>query len=319
MEFDHPETAEASFGIVTRTGPVLQSLIGTAEEADGQASRPEDHGPHSDEMPPDVPHHDEQDVLEFDETEDGQASGQEDHVEPEDDVFEFNEGPDDGQASGQEDHIVEQEDDLFEFEDGPDPDDGQAWSGSEEEEHEYAPYFNLLQAISEKWLLVELHHCVSKAAANAFWDIATSLFPNLYKMKENLGVRRKIPQFVHVRRKLQKKFLPRIHSTTGYQDASNEILEIPDDVPFHPKDSHKKVFETASVKVILIYQGTHFNLTCVLLTYLENSLTVRTATRVVACGVVGYRVRSPITKILIKKLSRCRSKMNTILRPEYCN
>ena len=108
----------------------------------------------------------------------------------------------------------------------------------------------MLQALSEKWLLVELNHTVSKAATDAFWQIATSLIPSLYNTKDNLGITRKTPQFVHIRRKLQAKFLPKIHHSTSYQDDNTN--EIVGDMEFNPNNSQKKVFETASVKVILI-------------------------------------------------------------------
>ena len=134
------------------------------------------------------------------------------------------------------------------------------WFGNEEEEDEQNPYFELLQAISQKWLLVELSHTVSKAATNAFWEIAVNLLPSLYKKKERHGISRKIPQFVHIRRKLQKDLLPPIHRTTAYQDAeTNDIIEV-SDPKFRPNDVQKKIYETTSVKVSLSAKKKHADL-----------------------------------------------------------
>ena len=62
---------------------------------------------------------------------------------------------------------------------------------------------------------------------------------------------RKTPQFVHLRRKLHSKFLPKIHLSTAYQEAGSDIVVVPDEDrgEFNLKDSHKKVYETASVQV----------------------------------------------------------------------
>ena len=134
-----------------------------------------------------------------------------------------------------------------------------SWEGSEteeEEQQEQNAYFKLLQGIAEKWILVEMNHTVSKAASNEFWKIATSLIPHLFTTKSQLKITRKTPQFIHLRRKLYKQFLPKIHRTTAYQeDGSDDIVEVPEDrqADFILTDSHHKIYETASVKVILIF------------------------------------------------------------------
>ena len=126
-----------------------------------------------------------------------------------------------------------------------------SWDGDDEDEYENE-YYRLLQALSEKWLLVELDHTVSKAASNEFWRLATSLIPQLFETKTRLGISRKTPQFVHVRRKLHQKFLPKIHHSTAYQhEDTGEIISVPDTEDIHRNDSSfSKVFETASVSVI---------------------------------------------------------------------
>ena len=126
----------------------------------------------------------------------------------------------------------------------------ESWEGNEEDEDENE-YFRLLQALSEKWLLVELCHTVSKAATNAFWELAISLIPSLLATKKGLNITRKIPQFVHVRRKLHKQFLPQVHHSTAYQQEGSEEI-IRDHEIDAQNNSLSKIFETASVSVITI-------------------------------------------------------------------
>ena len=127
-----------------------------------------------------------------------------------------------------------------------------SWEGDDEDNIEHDnEYTKLLQSIQEKWLLVELSHTVSKAATNAFWDLATTLFVPLLDLKNRLEIRRKIPKFVHVRRTLHKRYLPEIKHTTAYRDEfSKEIVEFTHPPTIIPT-SQIKIYETASVKVIM--------------------------------------------------------------------
>ena len=121
---------------------------------------------------------------------------------------------------------------------------------NEEQDNEYQV---LLQTLTEKWLLVELNHTVTKAATNAFWRLATSLLPSLFDAKKRLDVTRKIPQFVHIRRQLHKRFLPDIdHSTAYRQEGSEEIVELRDHEKLDEIQTNPflKIYETASVSVI---------------------------------------------------------------------
>ena len=103
----------------------------------------------------------------------------------------------------------------------------ESWEGEDPDEEQDNEYFTLLQTLSEKWLLVELDHTVSKAASNAFWGLATSILPSLFDLKKSHKISRKIPQFVHIRRKLHKQFVPPIHHKTAFQqDGTPEIIEV---------------------------------------------------------------------------------------------
>ena len=142
-------------------------------------------------------------------------------------------------------------------------------------------YYSMLQALSEKWLLVELEHTVSKAASNSFWGLATTILPSLFEAKNRLRITRKVPQFVHIRRKLHKQYVPAIHHKTAFQqEGSQDVIHV--DVPgLDPRlnDSHKKIFETATVSVITLAffyfrQKTSQSTCCCLLLRIKNSFKV---------------------------------------------
>ena len=141
--------------------------------------------------------------------------------------------------------------------DHDDPSDLDSWEGEEEDEEEEEEdgadndYFRLLKAITEKWVLVELNHLVSKAASNAFWELSTSLIPALFETKRRLNVKRKTPQFVHLRRKLHKRILPTINHSTAFQaQGSTAIIDDVKDLERRNyEESHSKIYETASVEV----------------------------------------------------------------------
>ena len=118
-----------------------------------------------------------------------------------------------------------------------------------EEENEYIKLFRI---ICERWQLIEINHNVSKTATNEFWEVAVKLLPTLIQTKQNLGITRKIPQFVHIRRMLNRKILPPIQHVTAYRnERTNEIHEVKDEENHNDYKSSRytKIYETASVQV----------------------------------------------------------------------
>ena len=121
------------------------------------------------------------------------------------------------------------------------------------DEVERNDYFDLLTQLSKQWLLIELHHQVSKSASNSFWQLALSHMNKLFNMKQHQGVRRKIPQYCHLRRNLNKNHSPPIDLEFGFVDKSSNTLEIVRDVEhapskMFPPSKFRKVYEIATVK-----------------------------------------------------------------------
>ena len=113
-------------------------------------------------------------------------------------------------------------------------------------------YVTVLKNLSEKWLMVQLTHQVSAAAANSFWDSAVQSIPNLMECKKRSSVKKNVPGFIHLRQKLYND-CPEVHMKFVYLNKSTQEVEVvhasksPD--RRYPKSTHVKLYEEAHVKV----------------------------------------------------------------------
>ena len=115
-------------------------------------------------------------------------------------------------------------------------------------------YQDLLEKLTRDWLLAESDHHVSKVATNLFWKIGLKYFHRLMVAKENENVRRKVPQFVQIRRKQKTSHIPRVSMDIAYQDKATGEVHIVEDtevtpVNRFPPSTHTKVYEVATVQV----------------------------------------------------------------------
>ena len=124
--------------------------------------------------------------------------------------------------------------------------DTESWYGEgDDQDREENRYCQLLQKLAEKWLLVEISHNASKEASNMFWEAAISLLPQVLREKEMIGISRKIPQFVHLRRKLHKRLLPPINQTTAFKDRSGNVVVVEGDATKeYSTSTHTKLYES---------------------------------------------------------------------------
>ena len=86
----------------------------------------------------------------------------------------------------------------------------------------------MLQNLAEKWMLVKLTHKVSKAASDLFWEHAMSLRPPIMDVKNTHGITRKIPKFIHERRKLKRQQLPSIQHQIAYKNDGGDVVVVGD-------------------------------------------------------------------------------------------
>ena len=107
---------------------------------------------------------------------------------------------------------------------------------------------NALDELSEAWLLAQMKHKVSAAAANSFWDLAMNYIPLL----DN---KNKVPKFIQQRRKLYRDYCPEVKMQFCYRNKSNGTIFTHDGltapVKMYQKDSkYEKLYEVAYVQVI---------------------------------------------------------------------
>lgn len=119
-------------------------------------------------------------------------------------------------------------------------------------------YSNLLQKFSEKWLLVQLTHQVSGAAANSFWKLSMETLPKLLEARSNEEVTKHVPGFIHQRRTLYKERCPDIYMTSTYLNTTTGHIEVVKSTTTpmgkYRNSNYTKLYEEAHIKVInLIY------------------------------------------------------------------
>ena len=132
-------------------------------------------------------------------------------------------------------------------------------------------YSQLLEELSQKWIVLEIDHRTSKEATDSFWRLASEAFPALYRAKVDGMVHKDIPQFTSIRRKLNKKHVPKISMEIGYRNKeSQEIVVVEaEKTPrsrFNPTQ-FEKVYEVAKVEVNNIHLSMVVNRTSFWLAY----------------------------------------------------
>lgn len=134
--------------------------------------------------------------------------------------------------------------------DDDDPDD----DDDDEVEEETENYFSVLKELSKQWRLTQLTHHVSAEAANSFWNISMGEIPKLLYFKDKDAVRKKTPQFVHQRRKLDKEFSPEVNMTFGYKNKEDGSIVTVDctSTPinqYQRNPKYVKLYEEAHIEV----------------------------------------------------------------------
>ena len=123
----------------------------------------------------------------------------------------------------------------------------------EEEEEDPQDYQSILDSLSEKWIIAEADHTISNVASNTMWKLAFSFIPKLLEAKALQNVKRKVPQFNHIRKCIHKKRTPQVDLEIAYQNKTTEEIQVVQDTVTpksrFPPNAFKKVYEIATVKV----------------------------------------------------------------------
>lgn len=150
---------------------------------------------------------------------------------------------DEDEDDNEEEHEDEDDEDTYTFDDN-----------EELEEEDQNSFQYLLKKFSEDWLMNEIDHKVSKVGTSKFWNIAIKYMFSITQafIKEK---KKKFPKFAHIRKKLKKKYVPKISIDTGYINKETNELIIASDreklpVKEFPRDKFEKVYEVARVQVL---------------------------------------------------------------------
>lgn len=123
-----------------------------------------------------------------------------------------------------------------------------------EEPEEIETYKSILKSLSKEWMDNEVHHDVSQAASDSFFEIAKKWFFKLICAKQREGLAVKTPGFPHIRRKMYEEKVPKISLKIAYMHKETQVITVKDDLEStptsqFPPSQYQKLFEIASVKV----------------------------------------------------------------------
>ena len=115
-----------------------------------------------------------------------------------------------------------------------------------------------MKKLAEDWIECEIDHRISKEASNELFELGKKMFAKLYHAKNSEGVRKNVPQFVHLRRLLYDKKVPEVSMDVSYLNkSSGEIVVLHDqkDIPRSrfPANKFTKLYEIAKVKVSVCF------------------------------------------------------------------
>ena len=115
-------------------------------------------------------------------------------------------------------------------------------------------YEIIFHHLCKEWLKVEANHKVSKVATDAFWSLGKEWFHRMFVAKNQQRVKKKTPCFPHIRRTLDKKYVPPIKMSIAYKhNESGEVTVVEDTLVTprnrFPSNQYKKMWEIAHVQV----------------------------------------------------------------------
>lgn len=106
-------------------------------------------------------------------------------------------------------------------------------------------------------------HKVSATASNKFWDLSLQYAPKLQTMWEREGQVKGVPGFINQKRKLYKQYCPKVEMEFAFMSKIDGKIEKVNGgtapvKKYQNNPDYIKLYEIASVKVIIIYIYTKF-------------------------------------------------------------
>ena len=114
-------------------------------------------------------------------------------------------------------------------------------------------YNTILEKLSRDWLLTEISHNISQTCNDLLWNLSLQVFPKLIEAKKMQNIKKKVPQFTHIRRELYKHKTPEVKMDFAFEDKETGeviLVEKCDSTPTkdYPPNRFKKLYEIASVE-----------------------------------------------------------------------
>ena len=124
----------------------------------------------------------------------------------------------------------------------------------EDYEPDVDTFESLFAAFTEKWMETQVTHHVSVSAANAFWILSLQYVHDLYRLKVSENIRKGIPQFVHLRRQIQKDICPEVNMSFAFMNKNDGNMHYVqhDQTPlkdYQRDPQYKKMYEEAHIQV----------------------------------------------------------------------
>ena len=132
------------------------------------------------------------------------------------------------------------------------PSDDPSLHSSDEEEPDN--FNSLFSSFSKQWVNAQLTHKVSLAAANSFWGLSFKYLKDIFHLKNTEGIKKKIPQFIQVRKNIYKDLCPDVKMIFVFLNKTdNTIIRVEEDkTPLNEYErdpKYQKLYEEARIEV----------------------------------------------------------------------
>ena len=106
----------------------------------------------------------------------------------------------------------------------------------------------------KQWINAQLTHHVSLEAASVFWKLAFQFVSDIEKLKENEGIKKKIPQFQQIRKTMYKDHCPEVQMSFAFLNNEDDtIIKVKGNhtpLKLYQRDpKYQKLYEEAHIEV----------------------------------------------------------------------
>ena len=127
----------------------------------------------------------------------------------------------------------------------------------EDTEVDEEDFNSLFDSFSSQWLNAQLTHHVSLTACNTFWNLSFKYVSKILEQKNNENIKRKIPQFLQIRKNKYKDICPDVKMKFVFLNKTDQsIINVNEDhtplKEFDRNPQYQKLYEEAHIEVIAI-------------------------------------------------------------------